>query len=569
MQDLYRCLDEYAPLLLQVIAAVWDARLPDGEWRAQVEGLAARMSAREAQQQVVARLSAPAQEALARLLDQPEGVPAHRLTLVYGGLRRLGLARLERERPWLRPESALEELYYAGLLQRAYGTVGGQHGEILFVPDPLRGALLALPHAWPRDAVQVREAPPLTAGDGRALMEDLLTILVRLRQEPARAPKGLVPPGTAPALLAELNLAGRLVGSDQTERLALIWRLLWRLTLIEEQQGRLRPTLRARDWLRLGDAQRQASLLGAWRDDPQWDELRLIPTLQCQETGWQSRPVEARRAVLSVLQRQPAEAWLDVASLLAYLKRGWPDFMRPDGDFDSWYLRDAATGTYLRGFGSWDRVEGAAIRHMLATALRWLGVAELGWLRDDPTPTAFRLTAAGQGLLAAQGARAERAGPRPPTPPATLDDGLHLTIPLENTLYERYQLERFAEWQAQGSEATYLITEDSVWRGYNAEIEVEQMLGFLGRITQTQVPEAAQHTLRAWAARLGRVTIRRLFILQAQDEDTLAHLRRHERIGPLLGHVLSPRSCVIAEKDVETITAELKALGLWPRLRLA
>src|SRR5579859_5992190 len=38
------------------------------------------------------------------------------------------------------------------------------------------------------------------------------------------------------------------------------------------------------------------------------------------------------------------------------VKEEEPDFQRPAGNYDSWYIRDAQSGEYLRGFESWDRV---------------------------------------------------------------------------------------------------------------------------------------------------------------------------------------------------------------------
>jgi len=40
------------------------------------------------------------------------------------------------------------------------------------------------------------------------------------------------------------------------------------------------------------------------------------------------------------------------------IKQTQPDFQRPAGDYDSWYLYDINAQTYLRGFEYWDQVDG-------------------------------------------------------------------------------------------------------------------------------------------------------------------------------------------------------------------
>ncbi|NIO71720.1 MAG: hypothetical protein GTN71_22490, partial [Anaerolineae bacterium] len=51
------------------------------------------------------------------------------------------------------------------------------------------------------------------------------------------------------------------------------------------------------------------------------------------------------------------------------IKESDPDFQRPDGDYSSWYIRQADTGRYLSGFESWDQVEGALIAYLIAQPL--------------------------------------------------------------------------------------------------------------------------------------------------------------------------------------------------------
>ncbi|MBN1400792.1 MAG: helicase-associated domain-containing protein [Anaerolineae bacterium] len=568
MKDLYRCLDDYPPLLLQVIAQGWQLPLIEGEPREQAHDLAERMLTSSAIGRVLDRLSPGAREALAAIVQASGAVPTHRLALRFGAIRRYGPARLEREQPWLAPENALEELYYRGLLYRVYGAVGEYYGELYIVPDPLRSELPPLAAESPIAQARAIEPPNTVRRDGLALMEDLFLVLVRVRSAHMPFPTGLVPPGRAPAFFADLRLDPRLQGEDCEERLGLLWRLLQRLHLVQQDQGMVQTSLKAREWLRLTDAQRMRTLFLAWRDDPQWDELRLVPWLHCEETGWKNNPVEARRNVLAALSVYPSERWFDLQDLIRFFKEHQPDWMRPDGDFDSWYIRDAQTGQYLTGFESWDGIEAAVLRHMFASALHWLGVVELGFEAGAIRPGAFRIGEQGARLLAGGEGAAVEMDERP-VAAAEIDADLTVRISPTDSLYERYQLERFADWQAQGAQVVYQIREESILRAYNAGITNDQILRFLGRIAQDQVPPSVERILLAWGGHMGQVTIKRTLVLEVADEQIMQQLKDQREIQALLGEMLSPTRCLIEEQDLDRLTELMRALGTWPKVETA
>lgn len=565
-RDLYRCLDEYALPLLSALAGVWQVPPPHHDPRALIERLAVAMTTPASLERVLAGLAPAARQALGELAREGGAAPGHRFYHIYGQIRRFGLARLLREQPWLAPANALEELLYKGLVYRAYGTAGDYLGEILVIPQQLLERLPPLDARAPQIA-PLRAGPPVrVAQDGDALVEDMLAVLARIRQGGVRVAqrqgraRRLSPP------LGEWALGTRLQGEAHPHRLALIERLLWRLRLAHEARGALAPSLRAREWLRLPTPQAAQRLYLAWRDDPRWDELRLLSSLRWPEAFPPHEPLAARGAVLGLLAQCPAEEWLTLDGLVQALKHHRPDFLRPDGDYHSWAVRDAHTGQALDGFEAWDQIEGALTRYIVTMPLRWLGAVEVGYAAgDDERAAAFRVTPRGREWLSGQ----EPAPP--PAPPqvalAVIRDDFTVTLPLAGTLYARYQLERFAEWQAQDAQsATYRITAESIWRGQNAGIKPEQIAQFLRRISQERVAPAVQRALQDWGRRFGRVLIRRAVVLRAADEKTMQQIAARDELRALLGERLSPTACLVEERHVEELTQRLKALGIWPHV---
>ena len=581
MRDLYRCLYEYSPELLNGLAAAWHVSLTKGEPREHALQLGGAMLAPAALDAMIGDLSPEAQAALEEIQAAGGTLPSHRLAVRYGQIRRLGPAGLEREEPWERPASPLEELYYRGLIYRAFGTVEGHHGETLLLPRQFMDALSPpqVDDGLPMPGLPEPSEPRIAGTD---LLEDLFAALAAIRRQPPRltaeAAKS-VPP--APAFPVPPT---RWLGDAAPERQILIWRLLWNLRLVRRLRNTIVVGSRTRDWLRLPDWRRQRSLYLAWREDAHWDELWHLPGLICEETGWKNDPVAARQRLLAVVARCPAETWLSLDRFLAELKSHQPDYLRPDGDYDSWFIRDAASGEYLRGFGAWDAVEGALAAHLITGPLHWLGLVDLAGLEDadegtgeaDPTARkaalsamAFRLTTHGYALLTPSGRPAETRRATATTVTAEIGDDFGVRLPVAESLYERYQLERFAEWQAQDQEtATYRITADAVWLSQDAGIKIEQILSFLRRIGGETASPVVLRTLQAWGGRFGRVFIHHRLVLQTADEATMQQLLHSAQIRALLGETLGPTACLVEEDNLESLTPLLKELGIWPHIRL-
>ncbi len=74
------------------------------------------------------------------------------------------------------------------------------------------------------------------------------------------------------------------------------------------------------------------------------------------------------------------------------IKEKFADFQRPAGDYDSWFIKRASDGVFLRGFTSWDEVDGALVRYLISGPLFWLGMVDLAFPEKGMAPSAFRLS---------------------------------------------------------------------------------------------------------------------------------------------------------------------------------
>ena len=569
MKDLYRCLDEYAAPFLQAIAAAWQIPLPKADVHEMASTLAQAMLVSEALPELLPNLSIAAQQALAEIVAEGGLVPGHRLAARYGSIRRLGPAAIEREQPWLQPANPVEELYYRGLVYRTYGAIGDYTGEVFLVPEGLLERVAPLLADAPHLEIARIDAPAVIRADGRALIEDLFAFLVRIRHAPPAATWGRLP--TAASSPDALGLEKRLLGESTPERVALLRRLLLRLRLIQENRGLLYPSSRAREWLRFSDLHRIWSLYIAWVDDRRWNELAFLSSLNLQESRLltDSDAPRSRHALIEILGQCPLETWVSLDSLVQALRHLRPDYLRPGGDYDSWQVRDASTGEQLAGLGYWDRIEGVVARQIVLGPLRWLGIVDVGYDGSQGQAVAVRLTSQGHRLIVAREREPELAEIAVPEPLATIDDDYLVHIAVVSSLYERYQLERFAEWQGQDDRtAHYQITAESLWSSHSAGVKIDQVLNFLKRISKEQVPPAVARSLQAWGGRFGRVLVHRALLLQTIDEETMHLLRSRPEIRALLGQQLSTTLCLVDEDKIEELTAKLKEIGIWPHVRI-
>jgi hypothetical protein len=90
------------------------------------------------------------QEALDRLRRAGGRLPLARFAREYGEIREMGLARRERETPWLAPVSTAEALWYGGWVGRGFAISRGGPEEFIFIPGDLF-ALMPAPR-WLRRA---------------------------------------------------------------------------------------------------------------------------------------------------------------------------------------------------------------------------------------------------------------------------------------------------------------------------------------------------------------------------------------------------------------------------------
>jgi len=556
MKTLYECLEDYDTTLLRAIAERLGVELATSRQPGMVEEIVVRLLDGDFVGEVLTWLTDEERQALDALIANGGRMRGLRLAQRFGKIRRFGPGSMAREAPWRAPVSPAEGLWYRGLMARGFDREAGTVVEFFFIPSDLV-PLLPPPRPDRKPfVVPLADEPARVALSDPALIDDLCMLLALVQNHTVRVKAGQLSPDHVQ------HLQGQFLGKDGPHleflyHLAQAAGLLW----MEGRTLRLDRD-RARDWLRQSRPEQIWVLQETWSKDASWNDLWHVPGIRCEDTGWRNDPLIARETVLGLLSRCRTEAWLSIAGFADAVHERVPDYARPNGDFESWYIRDVRSGEYLTGFEHWHRIEGALLVYLLSGPLHWLGMISLGYREGWRKPSAFRLTPWGAEFLGLSHTSLEELPPQP----ARIAPGGLVTLVRETSLHDRFQLARIADWRASGSEYRYAITPASIGRALSEGIKVDVVKRFLRRISDDNVPAAAVARIRSWTERYGHVRLRKATILETRTPQLMSELRAHGRIQGYLRQALSPTIAVVRDSDWAPLIKELHLADYLPEI---
>ncbi|MBX3011363.1 MAG: hypothetical protein KF832_07635 [Caldilineaceae bacterium] len=494
-------LAEYPDILLQVLAELRGAFLDGADTREQaIELLAAQITDPTSVQfayQEVTDMADGAKDAVETLLRENGEMTEAHFSREFGSIRQMGPAKLERETPWLYPESVAELLYYYGLLGRGFKGAGQRAHTIVYLPSDITPWLPHPQNPALANTLPIKPVPPPPVArmlsNEDSLLEDMGSFLGFLHTERLR----LTPRGPHPEdidrFVQRLQLP---FGDDDLPalniRLALLLHLANRLGWLRRGDGELVQLThnRVRLFLEKSRSEQRTALWDAWLHSPEWNDLCRTPGLECADTGtWQNDALQTRQSLLAIFGKLQPGVWYSRFDLVQTIKEVAPDFQRPTSNYDTWYIRNTNTQEFLKGFAQWDDVEGTLLRFLLEGPLYWLSAVDLA----EPS--------AGDDLLFSLSPwGAIWVGHNTPQPHEqvrrSLTVGEDFTIRLSpgSALADRFRIERFAQWQASYPDYLYQMNQRSLKRAQEEGISPQQILSFLQGHTP-QIPEKIKSAL--------------------------------------------------------------------------
>ena len=499
--------------------------------------------------EVVEALPQDARNVLQALIQNEGRMPWAAFVRKYGDVRRMGIARRDRERPDLKPATASEVLWYRGLLGRAFLNIppANEPVEYAYIPEdllPLFPSLRAdtLPPPG-RPATPNESAHILPVND--RILDHACTLLAALRLK------------MEPADLARIDFGG--VPVETLKGLLNAMRLL-------DYDGLPHPE-RTRAFLEAPRGKALAQMVQGWMEDKYFNELRQLPGLKF-EGEWMNDALQARRAILELVSQIPENRWWSLSALISAIHEQYPDFQRPAGDYDSWFIRQEQTGNYLRGFSAWEEVDGALVRYLITGPMHWLGLIDLAAPEPGAAPTALRLSAWAQALWHGdppEGLPAEDALLK------VTSDG-RLMLPERLPRAARYQIARFCHWEGETTrenknEYLYRVTPAALERAKSQGLRATQLIHLLRRYQDGPLPPALIQALERWENTGTQAVIEKISLLRVTSPDILAALRK-TRAARCLGEALNETTVAIRPGMEEQVISALAEIGFLSEAKL-
>lgn len=537
MPDLFHSLLKQDIGHLRIIAELWGVELDSTESEGALEELSASLLEPDLLSEILDTLSPEADAAIDALVSSGGRIPWPMFIRKYGEIREAGAGKRDREKLYLQPTSATEILYYRGLLARAFFDTKKGPQEFAYIPDDLFKFLSQRDvesvseneQEAPSLRDSVAEQPPLgrAASPGEkgqeivandSILDDATTLLAALRLG-IDPPPTKIPTNILRALLQSANLLRE--STPQPEPVK---------TFLESSRGEALTFLQS-----------------AWVESESFNELWLMPGLIC-EGEWKNQPQETREFLLNLLDALPEGKWWSLNAFIRDIKQKYADFQRPAGDYDSWFIRKEADGQYLRGFSSWDQVDGALIKFFITNLLYWLGQVDLCIAEGATEPTAFRVCG-----IASQALENKKLH--------ISSQGL-ISIPVLAPRVVRYQVSRFCEWEEPRDEIyRYRVSTNSLTKAREQGLKVEHLLALLTKHSDAGVPPTLVKALKRWEVNGTEARVQTQVILRVSRPEVLDELRK-SRASKFLGEVLSPTTVVIKSGAVQKVMEALTELGL-------
>ncbi|HSO13527.1 MAG TPA: helicase-associated domain-containing protein [Anaerolineales bacterium] len=538
MPDLFHSLLKQDIGHLRIIAELWGFELGSSKVEGALEELSASLLNPNLLAELIDSLSSEADSAIAALVNSGGRLPWVTFTRKYGDIREAGAGKRDREKLHLKPASTTETLYYRGLLARAFFDTEKGPQEFAYIPDDLL-KLLDEKNKFSEDSVNsmVNSEPlgrPASPGErgqeilaDDSILDDTTTLLAALRLG-IEAPETKIPRNIIHSLLQTTKILNK-KGIPQPEPI--------------------------KKFLEASRKDALSMLADAWIESDSFNELKLMPGIVC-EGEWTNQPLETREFLLNVLDALPEGKWWSLNTLLRDIKQRYADFQRPAGDYDSWFIKRASDGQYLRGFAYWDQVDGALIKYLITDILHWLGQVDLSMAEGAVEPTAFRITTRDSRIATSY-------------PQGNIENE-HLSVTSQGKInvprlaprVVRYQVSRFCEWEEPKEDIyRYRITTSSLTKAREQGLKAEQLLALLVKHTDNKVPPSLVKALKRWEANGTEARVQTQVILKVRKPEVLEEMRK-SKAARFLGEVLSPTTVIIKNGAVRKVMDALAELGL-------
>jgi len=309
-------------------------------------------------------------------------------------------------------------------------------------------------------------------------------------------------------------------------------------------------------------------LVDGWIRSQDYNELRLLPNYEF-EGEWKNNPKKTRNFLLSMIEKvnhnindEGSDGYISLDDFVNLIKNENPDFQRPTADYDSWFIKEKLSNKYLRGFGSWDAVEGQLIRYMITGPLYWLGLVDLLFSRDKNDQNSsldvegFRLSSWGKSMLKQKAPNIQKENEQK----IIISSNGSIHIPVRSFMRNRYQFSRFCEWITyKNGIYSYRISPSSLENARQQGLLVKHLIWLINEYIEI-VPPSLMRALRDWENHGSQARLERSIILRVRNPEIIRQLQK-TNASRFLGDPLSTTAIIVKDGAKKKIIEALAEIG--------
>jgi len=541
MPTILETIREYEEDVLLMIAEAWGIDIELDFRIGTAEQITTHISKDQTREEMFNSLSDKSFQALKMLTEENGKISWDQFTRVFGELREMGAGRRERERPDRAPVSVTETLYYKALIGRAFFETGHGLYEFVFIPDEFFQILKpaqsqVAPNSFKQVPVHLVEKTLLS---NDYIIDQACTVLAGLRI--GLTVKEIIPftLGIPSSFLINLLKETKIITG--------------RLEFSSEKVKR---------FLETGRGSALTQLAKVWKSSQEIDELDLIETLEF-EGQRKNKPQTSRVQLLDLIQDLPDESWFGIQEFCDWIHKSHPDILRSGGEYDAWFIKDSATGEYIKGFENWQRVEGKYLRMMILRPLFWMGFVDLGKTAGEISPAVFRKSKWFNALMAGQ----ELEYPTLQKKDFEIQKSGRLTIERFFPRDIRYQLARCCDWESVRSHKFfYNLSPRAFQRMEHQGLKISQLVTLIKHYARKPVPQNILMALERWQSNGQEAGIEKITVLKVKSAEIMDKLLT----SPAKKYILTiqnPTTAEIAANSWAYIKAALLDLGVLAEIK--
>ena len=565
MPNIHTTLREHDEGLLPTLAQIWGIKAKNLSGEKLLDAIQDAMLNEKQAEKVWDLLNDAERGALQSLLSQKNHSMAQKMfERLFGSVRKMGRGAIEREQPHKNPANVAEGLFYRGFISESFEKSKSGATPVMYVPDDLVPVLpvhktqyigLEKEPLPQQPQFEIRQLNPVEdefieniEQADTSIVDDMATFLAYLRITGAGVEENELLP-------VDIERVHPFMLTPGDIRLNFMLGIGVTAELITSQEGRAYPKRSGlQKWLGLPRSEQLRELLDAWKTSAVYYDLWHVPGLYPDpDAGFPYDPIVGRDALVEFLKKlAPPNDWFSVDEVISAVKIIDPDFQRPGGNYDSWYIRNNA-GEYLNGFESWDAIEGALIEYYLKGPMHWLGLTDIA---ED----AIRLTAYGRAFIGVTDW---------PNPPEASDvvlvepDGT-LQVSRKVSRIDRFQVARFATWLESGDPYLYRLDGDGIQMAASQGITTQHIVTFLKRqVNDKPLPPTIAKLLDTWqTGATAEVTFEQLLVLRTTSPEVMERIYNEPALRRYLGARLGPMACVIRANQADDLQVALGESGI-------